>query len=128
MPFGEREENFRAPNKFSDVQLSSLRHLSKKPTFTVGVVVPEISEGYAALVMSGVEDRLLQEGYFYFVVSHRGRQDLIDEYPRLLMDRGVEGLILVNTPLNHALALPTVAVSPHGRRKRVTAITLNNHR
>jgi len=38
--------------------------LSKKRTFTVGVVVPEISEGYAALVLSGVEDRLLQEGYF----------------------------------------------------------------
>src|SRR6185437_16055392 len=42
----------------------SLRH---QRTFTVGVVVPEIGEGYGALVLSGVEEHLIQEGYFYFV-------------------------------------------------------------
>jgi len=31
--------------------------------------------------MSGIEDHLLEEGYFYFVVSHRHRADLILEYP-----------------------------------------------
>src|SRR5438132_2236419 len=30
--------------------------------------------------------------------------------------------------LHHRLTVPTVAVSPHGRHKGVTAITLNNHR
>ena len=128
IPDRTKERVLRAAKKFDYRPNFYARHLSKKRTFTVGVVVPEISEGYAALVMSGVEDRLLQDGYFYFVVSHRGRQDLIDEYPRLLMDRAVEGLILVNTPLHHELAVPTVAVSPHGRRKGVTAITLDNHR
>src|SRR5215470_870251 len=118
----------RAAQKFDYRPNFYARHLSKKRTFTVGVVVPEISEGYAALVMSGIEDRLLQDGYFYFVVSHRGRQDLIDEYPRMLMDRAVEGLILVNTPLHRGITVPTVAVSPHGHLKGVTAITLDNHR
>jgi len=46
----------------------SLRH---RRTLTVGVMVPEISEGYSALVMSGIEDALLQAGYLYFVASHR---------------------------------------------------------
>jgi DNA-binding LacI/PurR family transcriptional regulator len=118
----------RAAQKFDYRPNFYARHLSKKRTFTVGVVVPEISEGYAALVMSGIEDRLLQDGYFYFVVSHRGRQDLIDEYPRLLMDRAVEGLILVNTPMHRGITIPTVAVSPHGHLKGVTAISLDNHR
>lgn len=118
----------RAAQKFDYRPNFYARHLSKKRTFTVGVVVPEISEGYAALVMSGVEDRLLQDGYFYFVVSHRGRQDLIDEYPRMLLDRAVEGLILVNTPLHRGITVPTVAVSPHGHLKGVTAITLDNHK
>ena len=117
---------FRAAEKFDYRPNFYARHLSKKRTFTVGVVVPEISEGYAALVMSGIEDRLLQDGYFYFVVSHRSRQDLIDEYPRLLQDRAVEGLILVNTPLHREMPMPTVAVSPHGRLKGATTITLNN--
>jgi LacI family transcriptional regulator len=64
--------------------------LRQQRSFTIGVIVPEISEGYAALVLSGVEDHLLQEGYFYFVVSHRHRNDLIEEYPRLLQQRAVE--------------------------------------
>jgi DNA-binding LacI/PurR family transcriptional regulator len=118
----------RAAEKFNYRPNFYARHLSKKRTFTVGVVVPEISEGYAALVMSGVEDRLLQEGYFYFVVSHRGRQDLIDEYPRLLLDRAVEGLILVNTPLHREMTVPTVSISPHGRLRGATTIALDNHK
>src|SRR5690348_16867464 len=38
------------------------RSLRAQRSFTIGVVVPEISEGYAALVMSGIEDHLLEEG------------------------------------------------------------------
>src|SRR5215470_8485773 len=85
-----RELNYR-PNVMA-------RMLRQQRSFTVGVIVPEISEGYAALVLSGIEDRLLQEGYFYFVVSHRHRTDLIEEYPRLLQQRAVEGFVLVDTP------------------------------
>ena len=51
------------------------RSLSLKRGFTVGVLLPELSEGYAAAIMSGIEDQLLKEGYFYFVASHRGRAD-----------------------------------------------------
>ena len=62
------------------------RSLRQQRSFTIGVVVPEISEGYAALVMSGIEDHLLQEGYFYFVVSHRHRSELIEEYLEFVDD------------------------------------------
>src|SRR4030088_1126156 len=84
------------------------RSLRSQRSFTIGVVVPEISEGYAALVMSGIEDHLLEEGYFYFVVSHRHRQDLIEEYPRLLQQRAVEGIIAVDTVCREDSVLPTV--------------------
>src|SRR5579859_6215805 len=89
------------------------RSLRAQRSFTIGVVVPEISEGYAALVMSGIEDHLLQEGYFYFVVSHRHRNDLIEEYPLLLQQRAVEGLIVVDTAMAEAVDIPSVAVSGH---------------
>src|SRR5207249_5333480 len=55
------------------------RSLRQQRSYTIGVVVPEISEGYAALVMSGIEDHLLQEGYFYFVVSHRRSEEHTSE-------------------------------------------------
>jgi DNA-binding LacI/PurR family transcriptional regulator len=104
------------------------RSLRKQRSFTIGVLVPEVSEGYAATVLSGIEDHLLQEGYFYFVVSHRHRADLIDEYPRLLMSRAVEGLIAVDTPTHRASPLPTVAVSGHQHVAGVTNIVLNHRR
>ena len=104
------------------------RSLRAQRSFTIGVVVPEISEGYAALVMSGIEDHLLQEGYFYFVVSHRHRDDLIQEYPRLLQQRAVEGMIAVDTVCQEALPIPIVAVSGHRELAGVTNIVLNHDR
>jgi LacI family transcriptional regulator len=92
------------------------------------VVVPEISEGYAALVMSGIEDHLLQEGYFYFVVSHRHRHELIEEYPLLLQQRAVEGLIAVDTALSEGVQVPLVSVSGHRDFPGVTNIVLNHAR
>lgn len=104
------------------------RSLRAQRSFIIGVVVPEISEGYAALVMSGIEDHLLQEGYFYFVVSHRHRNDLIEEYPRLLQQRAVEGLIAVDTACQEASPIPVVAVSGHRELPGVTNIVLNHER
>src|SRR5687767_5470288 len=101
----------------------SLRH---RRTLTVGVMVPEISEGYSALVMSGIEDALLQAGYLYFVASHRHRADLIEEYPRLMLDRAVDGLIVVDTPLRVRLPVPVVAVSGHDDLAGVTSIVLDH--
>lgn len=102
------------------------RSLRSQRSFTVGVVVPEVSEGYAALVMSGIEDHLLHEGYFYFVVSHRHRPDLTDEYPRILVERAVEGIIAVDTPIAHALPIPVISVSGHRAMAGVTNITLDH--
>jgi LacI family transcriptional regulator len=104
------------------------RSLRAQRSFTIGVVVPEISEGYAALVMSGIEDHLLQEGYFYFVVSHRHRADLIEEYPRLLQQRAVEGLIAVDTVCQKGVRIPVVAVSGHHEVEGVTNIVLDHVR
>ncbi|HEY6945986.1 MAG TPA: LacI family DNA-binding transcriptional regulator [Candidatus Acidoferrum sp.] len=102
------------------------RSLRQQRSYTIGVVVPEISEGYAALVMSGIEDHLLQEGYFYFVVSHRHRDELIEEYPLLLQQRAVEGLIAVDTAITGAAQVPLVAVSGHREVPGVTNIVLDH--
>jgi len=115
-----RELNYR-PNFMA-------RSLRAQRSFTIGVIVPEISEGYAALVMSGIEDHLLEEGYFYFVVSHRHRPDLIEEYPRLLQQRAVEGLIAVDTVCRKGVPIPVVAVSGHREVEGVTNIKLDHAR
>ena len=39
------------------------RGLPKRQSFTVGVIVPEASEGYAASVLGGIEGALLKEKF-----------------------------------------------------------------
>ncbi len=104
------------------------RSLRSRRSFSIGVLVPEISEGYAAGVLSGVEDHLLEEGYFYLVASHRSASDLLEEYMQLLRDRLVEGFILVNTPLAESPGLPAVAVAGHESLEGVTNVVIDHDR
>jgi DNA-binding LacI/PurR family transcriptional regulator len=104
------------------------RSLRTRQTYTVGVIVPEFSEGYFTMLMNGIEEHLLQSGYLHFVVSHQGKPDLIDEYPRLLTERSVDGFLLVNTALDEALVPPVVSISGHKKIKGNTNIMLDHDR
>jgi LacI family transcriptional regulator len=102
------------------------RSLRTQRTFNIGVMVPEISEGYETLVISGIEDYLLQAGYFYCIVSHRHKPDLIEEYPRLLLGRSVDGIIAVDTPWTETLPIPVVTVSGLHEIKGVTNVVVDH--
>jgi DNA-binding LacI/PurR family transcriptional regulator len=128
IPQATKDRIFAAARKFKYRANFFARSLRTQRSFTIGVMVPEVSDGYSASVMSGVEDHLLQEGYFYFVASHRHRADLIDEYPRMFLERSVDGLIAVDTPWHFNLSVPVVTVSGHNDVKGVTNIVLNHQR
>ena len=104
------------------------RSLRKKQSFTIGAIVPEISDPYSTMVMSGVDDVMQEEGYLDFTVSHRRKPDLIDEYPRILLDRSVEGIIVVDTLLGQALPVPTVSVGGHQSAAEITNVVLDHRR
>jgi DNA-binding LacI/PurR family transcriptional regulator len=115
-----KELNYR-PNSLA-------RSLRTRQTFTIGVIVPELSEGYFTSIMNAVESYFLQAGYLHFVVSHQWQPDLIDEYPKLLLNRYVDGLLLVNTELNQSVNVPVVCISGHKKLPGVTNILLNHDR
>jgi len=102
------------------------RGLRQKRTYTIGVIVPEISEGYSTTVLSGIEDELLKDGFFYFVVSHRHRPDLLEGYPRMMLARSVEGIIAVDSPMSEEMPVPVVSISGHDRRDGVINIELDH--
>jgi DNA-binding LacI/PurR family transcriptional regulator len=104
------------------------RSLRKRQTFSIGVLVPDLNDQYATQVLSGMEELLIEEGYFYLIASHRRKPDLIEEYPRLLLDRSVEGFILIDTLLEHGLKVPVVAVAGHRKFEGVTNIVLDQRR
>lgn len=105
------------------------RSLRSRRSFSVGVLVPEISEPYAAEVMSGIESHLLAAGYHYLVTSHRrSTAPLLAESLQLLEHRAVEGLILVATQIDEAPRLPAVVVSGHTPLPGVTNVVLDHDR
>jgi len=128
IPQETRDRVTEAAAKFDYRPSFYARSLRKRQTFTVGVLVPELSDHYAIQVLSGVEEFLIEEGYFYLTVSHRRKPDLIEEYPRLLMDRSVEGFILIDTTLEKSLNLPVVAVAGHRKIDGVTNVVLDQRR
>ena len=128
IPQETKNRIFEAARKFNYRPNFIARSLRAQRTYTVGVLAPELSDGYSAMVLSGVEDQLLQEGYFYFVASHRHRAELIERYPQIFLDRSVEGLIAVDTPQREPLPLPVVSVSGHHDVEGVTNIVLDHER
>src|SRR5437660_6589379 len=128
IPAETRERVRAAARKFNYQPSLLARSLRKQRTFTVGVLVPELSDGYHTMVMSGIGDHLMREGYFYFSAHHRHKPDMIEEYPRLLLGRGAEGLITIDTALAHALPVPGVAVAGHRKIAGVTNVVLDRER
>ena len=128
IPPETRERVRDAAHKFNYQPSLLARSLRKKRTFTVGVLVPELTDGYHTLVMSGIGDHLMREGYFYFSAHHRHKPDMIEEYPRLLAGRGAEGIVAIDTALVHELPIPVVAVAGHKKIPGVTNVLLDHLR
>ncbi len=115
-----REMNYR-PNYVA-------RSLRVQRTHTLGVIVPELSDGYSAMVLNGVEDVLSKEGFFYLTASHLHREDLLEKHPQILIDRQVEGIIAVDSPIRFQPTLPCVNVSGHEEIEGVTNIILDHQK
>ena len=128
IPQETRDRVLAAAKKFDYRPSFYARSLRRKQSFSVGVLVPELSDGYSVLIMDGIEEVLIEEGYFYLAASHRRKADLIEEYPRLLMDRSVEGFIAIDTALQHSLPIPVVAVAGYRKIEGVTNIALDHRR
>jgi DNA-binding LacI/PurR family transcriptional regulator len=128
IPEATRERIRKAAIKFNYHPSFLARSLRNRRTMTIGILVPVLADGYHAEVMTGIGDSLLEEKYFYFIAHHRHRPDLIEQYPRMLISRGAEGLITIDTNLVDKLPLPVVAIAGHRCMDGVTNVVLDHHR
>lgn len=104
------------------------RSLRSRRTLTIGILVPELGDGYHTQVMSGIGDQLMNAGYFYFTAHHRHKPNLVEEYTRMLVGRGAQGIIAVDTLLEHPIPVPVVAVAGHRHIEGVTNVLLDHRR
>lgn len=103
------------------------RSLRRQRSFSVGVLVSEISGSYSAGIMGGIEHTLLDAGYFGLVASHRFNPEYLHKHLGLLRDRSVEGFILVNTPTEETPDLPTIAVSGMRMLGNASNVVIDHH-
>jgi len=113
-----KELNYR-PNFFA-------RTLRNKRTYTIGVIAEEIGDSYGSAIISGIEQYLRKRDYFFLTVAHRHDPELLSRYSQILSERGVEGIITVDTTIHESPALPVVAVAGHSKIKGVTNIVLDH--
>jgi DNA-binding LacI/PurR family transcriptional regulator len=112
-----RELNYK-PNYFA-------RSLRLQRTNTIGVITQQIGDPYGSGIINGIEEYLRNSEYFFLTVIHRHDQRVLQNYAQMLLTRGVEGFITVDTSIKEQPALPTVAVAG---RLALTHLLENGHR
>jgi LacI family transcriptional regulator len=102
------------------------RSLRTSSSMSVGVISPDLSEGYFTQVMAGVEEQLLKAHYFYLTASHHWDESLIQRYSVMLQERAVDGFLLLNTPSVVESTRPVVTISSDRKGTAHTNIALDH--
>jgi DNA-binding LacI/PurR family transcriptional regulator len=126
IPEATRNRVRRAAAEFNYQPSMIARTLQGKPMRTVGILLPELGEGYHSQVLSGVGDLLIESGYFYFTVHHRHKPELVAAYPSLLLARGVDGILAIDTHLAAPLPMPAVLIAGETDLTEVTNVVLDH--
>src|ERR1700747_2226785 len=74
-----RELNYR-PNFFA-------RSLRLQRTYTIGVIAEEIGDAYGSMVISGIEQHLRQNKFFFLTLIYRTDKNLLQKYSEILETR-----------------------------------------
>jgi LacI family transcriptional regulator len=104
------------------------RSLRNRRTLSIGILVPDLAESYHNQIVGGIGDQLMESGYFYFTAHHRRKKNLVDKYSQMLLGRGVDGLIAIDTPLDHPFPVPSVGVAAHRLVQGITNVVLDHRR
>jgi LacI family transcriptional regulator len=76
------------PNQFA-------RSLRSKRSHTVGVMVFDMTDPFCTLVLRGIENTLYQSSYLPILTDVHNERARFERYLELLLDRRIEGLIVV---------------------------------
>lgn len=126
IPKQTRERIINAARKLDYRPNYFARSLRKRRTMTIGVIAHEIGDGYSASVIAGIESGTRQRDYFFVTGVHRHDRELFENYARMLMQRGAEGIITLDYNLVHSLPLPAVSIPGHVNNEDVTNIVLDH--
>ncbi len=78
------------------------RSLKMRQSFVLGVVVPDVTNPFFAVMFRGIEDAALPRGYSVVLCNTDGSPDRERSQLRLLLERRVDGFVLASAYLNDA--------------------------
>jgi LacI family transcriptional regulator len=111
---------------------SSLR---SRRSHTVGVMVFDITDPYCALILRGIENGLYQSNFLPILSDAHNQRSRFERYLELMLDRRIEGLILLANWLFVDINLiadlkksdiPTVSIGSELRTDSVSSVIVDN--
>ena len=122
-----RERIYKAAEKYKYKPDYFARYLNQRRSYLIGVLSPDLAEGYNASVLGAIEEYLLQSDYRYFLATHEWSKARIEGTIQMFLERGVDGLILINTRLARQVDLPLAVIGKSDNVKRAVSIVIDNH-
>jgi len=122
-----RERIYKAAEEFKYKPNYFARYLNQRRSYLIGVLSPDLAEGYSASVLEGIEEYLLQSDYRFFLASHEWSKARIERTIEMFLERGVDAIILINTPLTSEVDLPLAVIGKAYGVERGIWITIDNH-
>lgn len=122
-----RERILEAAKEFNYSPSFLGRSLNYGRSYLIGVVSPDLSDGYTSELLAGIEQSLLESEYQFFVASHHWSESRARRTTQMFVERSVEGIILVNTPYSLQSTVPTVTIGHHEADTGGISLVVDNH-
>ena len=131
----ELVERVNAAIKELNYQPSGLaRSLRTRSSGTIGTVIPDNTNPFFAEVVRGIEDYCYKHGYSVFLCNSDGMPDKEYHYLRLLLEKNVDGLVLVSSgddldsqELLSKSDTPCVIIDRQVQLLKADAVLVDNH-
>lgn len=112
---------------------ASARSLRSSRTQTIGVLVFDISDPFCTLILRGIERSLQPTGYLPLIMDAHNDRNQLEGYLQLLLERRVEGLIIVANWLFEeggllfaGLKSPTIVVGRNVAHRHIRSVVVDN--
>ena len=102
------------------------RSLGRNRSYLIGIIAPDLGNGYEAALLSGFERRLLNTGYTCFVSNHFWSASLLQRHVETLCDRGAEGLLLIDSTPSKSPGIPAVTICTDRSPVWSTRVSIDN--
>ncbi len=111
------------------------RSLRRRRSDTIGVLVFDISDPFCISLLRGIEHTLYPTAYLPIIIDADNRRDQFERYLEMLIERRVEGLVVVANwlfadidPLSKVAnsVIPTVVVGRDLTQNSIQSVVVNN--